>query len=118
MKSRQRPRTRRLRPAKDARGNNQWQKQTFKDVIVGKDGADVEHGPISENTNLLSISTVENWPSISFTDKFRAYLRKPWEDSLIVKLLGKTISHRILYERLHRLWNPKGEFGLVEVSFS
>ncbi|OMO49887.1 Endonuclease/exonuclease/phosphatase [Corchorus capsularis] len=41
--------------------------------------------------------------------------RRQWEDCLIVKLLGRTISYTVLADRLEKLWKPKGDWELIDL---
>ncbi|GLT87024.1 hypothetical protein SLE2022_051280 [Rubroshorea leprosula] len=39
----------------------------------------------------------------------------PWKNSLIIKLLGKSISYNLLCARLSREWGLEGEFNIIDI---
>lgn len=44
------------------------------------------------------------WTSISKEDKARIYLS--WTHSIIIKVVGKKVSHQYLKKKLTKLWKP------------
>ncbi|KAL4272858.1 hypothetical protein GQ457_13G019130 [Hibiscus cannabinus] len=52
---------------------------------------------------------------ICFSDRVHEEIDKSMERSLIVRLLGKTIGYRMLWNRIHALWSPKGDIHLVDL---
>ncbi|KAI7980202.1 hypothetical protein LOK49_Contig180G00010 [Camellia lanceoleosa] len=55
------------------------------------------------------------FPKISLPKKLLEKIRKPWESSLIVKLLGKNIDYKILCTRVRNIWGLQGEFNAIEL---
>ncbi|KAJ4829194.1 hypothetical protein Tsubulata_004822 [Turnera subulata] len=56
-----------------------------------------------------------NLPSLDLSIAFQKRLEKRWEQSVIVKLLGKNISYRVLTARLKSLWQPSAPFKLIDL---
>lgn len=54
-------------------------------------------------------------PSISFSQKVHAQLVKPWQDAVIIKLLGRMIGYRALYNRLTSLWSMTQGFTVINL---
>ena len=40
-------------------------------------------------------------------------IRKPWRQTLIIKLLGRSIGYKTLFQRITSLWKPKAVINLV-----
>ncbi|KAJ4836332.1 hypothetical protein Tsubulata_007292 [Turnera subulata] len=59
------------------------------DIIIGSDG---------------------DIPTLDLSMAFQKRLEQKWEQAVIVKLLGRNISYRVLTARLKSLWQPKGLF--------
>ncbi|KAI9122557.1 hypothetical protein K1719_006397 [Acacia pycnantha] len=57
-------------------------------------------------------------PAISFSDAIRATLSKGMERTLIIKLLGRSITFYELRARTQALWQLKGSFQLVDMEGS
>lgn len=41
-------------------------------------------------------------------------MRKPWKQSLIIKLVGKRVGYQVLLQRIHVMWQPKHHFSLID----
>lgn len=54
-------------------------------------------------------------PQLEINDDLFAKLCEPWSDALFIKLLGKNVGYRVMYERLQRLWKPQGGFDILDV---
>ena len=48
-------------------------------------------------------------PAIVFSDRAHRLMAESMKNSVVVKLLGKSIGYRALSTRIHALWNPLGE---------
>lgn len=76
-----------------------------------------EHIDLIKN-NLFSIKFKNNnrlRPQCFIEDSVLSEWRKPWEDSVIVKLLGKTLGFFTMRDRLQVLWKPSGDIDLVDI---
>lgn len=54
---------------------------------------------------------------ITLTDEGKARIQRPWSYSVIIKLLGKKMSHDYLKRRLIALWKPTEEIVLIDLGF-
>ncbi|KAI7980939.1 hypothetical protein LOK49_Contig90G00002 [Camellia lanceoleosa] len=54
-------------------------------------------------------------PTISLTKKLLENIRKPWENALIIRLLGKNIGYRMLCSRVKNIWGLQGEFNAIDL---
>lgn len=92
---------------------------SFKDTLLGKQtvGSSTTY-PEEEEI----ISDVEQYgeddeddgcPVIRLSREDKIRLRKPWRQTLIVKVLGRTIGYTYLLRRIRALWKPKAPIELV-----
>ncbi|XP_057452053.1 uncharacterized protein LOC130743847 [Lotus japonicus] len=56
-------------------------------------------------------------PVIKLSNEKRRELRRPWRNSLIVKLLGKRIGLNLLKDRLGKLWQLSGEIDVIDLDY-
>ena len=54
-------------------------------------------------------------PSISFSDRIHKKLCEPWKNSVIVKLLGRTIGYRTLCMRLNVMWKTTMTYSVIDL---
>ena len=54
-------------------------------------------------------------PVISLPPKLVKKLHRQWKNSLIVKLLGRTIGYKMLKQRVQILWGLQGDFDLIDL---
>ncbi|KAL4319850.1 hypothetical protein GQ457_18G018210 [Hibiscus cannabinus] len=54
-------------------------------------------------------------PVINFSERVHSSIDKKLENSVIVRLLGKSIGYRALLNRIEALWKPKGEIKLIDL---
>lgn len=52
-------------------------------------------------------------PSIAFSQKVHEQLIKPWQATVLVKLLGRMIDYEALVSRLDALWPNIGGFSVI-----
>ncbi|KAJ4826292.1 hypothetical protein Tsubulata_042945 [Turnera subulata] len=57
----------------------------------------------------------ENGVAVKLFDAFKTRLNKPWENAVIVKLLGKSIGYRTLLLKIQTLWKPSSPFRIVDL---
>lgn len=99
-------------------GNMEAEKQSFRDKVRGRaktyDQKDL-FGPLNENDGLIQISTKDSWPSIRTSPQLKAYLNNRCRNCLIVKLLGRNIGYKVLYDKIMKLWNLMGDLELIEI---
>ncbi|XP_057443947.1 uncharacterized protein LOC130736117 [Lotus japonicus] len=94
-------------------------KATFKEKVLGAQTAGFK-----EVRNLVKDGFMKReqvwgsrlFPHFDFIDD-ADYMKicKPFEQCLVIKLLGKRIGYNILYEKLRALWKPAGGFELKDI---
>ncbi|XP_019168342.1 PREDICTED: uncharacterized protein LOC109164046 [Ipomoea nil] len=52
-------------------------------------------------------------PTIKVTEEEKIRLRKPWQRTLIIRVLGRTVGFMYLHKRLHAMWRPEGQMELI-----
>ncbi|KAL9419379.1 hypothetical protein AB3S75_037193 [Citrus x aurantiifolia] len=57
----------------------------------------------------------ESMPSITFSPKVHEQLIKPWQNTVVVKLLGRRIGYRALCNRLESLWSMTPGFNIIDL---
>ena len=57
----------------------------------------------------------DSMPSITFSPKVHEQLIKPWQNTVVVKLLGRRIGYRALCNRLESLWNLTPGFNIIDL---
>ena len=93
---------------------------TFKDKLVGSKGLSaLQKSPFDSDIDLLdqdiSIGREDDMPTICFSNRVKSILASKMENSVIVKLLGKSIGYKTLHSRLISLWKPTSEFQIVDL---
>ncbi|CAN1145778.1 hypothetical protein LINPERHAP2_LOCUS14877 [Linum perenne] len=69
--------------------------------------------PVGENDIILSASN--GIKSLNLSSDFKAKLCKPWSNSVIVRLLGKSVGYSYLCHRLKAIWKPVGNLHIVDL---
>lgn len=54
-----------------------------------------------------------NCPRIPVTKAEKERLRRPWRQSLILRVLGRKVSYSYLLQRLKTMWKPEANFDLI-----
>ncbi|KAH9769017.1 DUF4283 domain-containing protein [Citrus sinensis] len=54
-------------------------------------------------------------PSIAFSARIHEKLSEPWKNSVVVKLLGRTIGYRTLCTRLNVMWKTTMSFSVIDL---
>lgn len=54
-------------------------------------------------------------PVIKLTREEKRRMRKRWENTLIVKVLGKVVGYNYMLRRLRTIWNPKSGMDLIAI---
>ncbi|XP_031116887.1 uncharacterized protein LOC116020559 [Ipomoea triloba] len=54
-------------------------------------------------------------PVIKLTKEEKRRMRKRWENTLIIKVLGKTVGYNYMLRRLRTIWNPKSGMDLIAI---
>ena len=54
-------------------------------------------------------------PTIQFSKRIHDKLTKPWQNSVVVKLLGRNIGYKVLCNRLKVMWHMIQDFSLIDL---
>ncbi|KAL7264574.1 hypothetical protein ACSBR1_002517 [Camellia fascicularis] len=54
-------------------------------------------------------------PKVSLSRKLLEKIKKPWKNTLIIRLLGKSIGYKMLCSRVKNLWGLLGEFNAIDL---
>ncbi|KAL7163813.1 hypothetical protein ACSBR2_039852 [Camellia fascicularis] len=75
------------------------------EILSSDEEDDDQEGPSS-----IVHSTSEHMglPRVTLPKKLLQKIRKPWENALIIRLLGKTIGYRMLCTRVKNIWGLQG----------
>lgn len=92
---------------------------SFRDKVMGNTPAP----PVREKSDLIEknlVSIVHEHgnrllPKVYLNQEVFNDLCAPWRDSLVVKLLGKTVGYNMMKEKLKRVWKPAGCFDILDV---
>ncbi|KAJ4840413.1 hypothetical protein Tsubulata_009248 [Turnera subulata] len=54
-------------------------------------------------------------PSFQFSDRFKSHIACPWVCSVIVRVLGRKFSYRVICSKIAYLWKPQGGFQVIDL---
>ena len=54
-------------------------------------------------------------PTIKFSKQIQDKLIKPWQNSVVVKLLGRNIGYKVLCNRLKVMWHQIHDFSVIDL---
>ena len=54
-------------------------------------------------------------PFIAFSSRVHERLVEPWENSVVVKILGRNLGYRVLSSRLNRIWSSTIGFEIIDL---
>ncbi|CAN1170989.1 hypothetical protein LINPERHAP2_LOCUS29303 [Linum perenne] len=69
--------------------------------------------PVGEKDILPAVR--DGIKSLNLSDEFKDKLCKPWSNTVVVRLLGKSIGYSYLCHRLHAIWKPFGNLHIVDL---
>ncbi|OMO65780.1 reverse transcriptase [Corchorus capsularis] len=55
------------------------------------------------------------WPQLKVSKEEHESLCQPWKQTLIVKVLGKSVGYNFLLNRLRQIWNLQQDFSLMDL---
>lgn len=92
---------------------------SFRDKVMGSSQAP----PAREKIDLIKEKLVtivhehgnRLLPKVTLDKSVFKELCSPWKDSLVIKLLGKSISYNMMKEKLNKVWKPAGGFDILDV---
>lgn len=96
---------------------NQKGKLSFKNILTGirdDEKIDLEEEMASDDEEEdEDMENDKECPLIRLTKEEKARLRRPWRQSLIIKVMGKKVGYTYLLRRLNTIWNPKSRMELI-----
>ncbi|KAL4283171.1 hypothetical protein GQ457_16G011860 [Hibiscus cannabinus] len=95
-------------------------KPSFRDTLVGKSGLQQSERKINEldvvvNDEDVLVGGDAILPEISFSAQVHDAIDEELSNSVIIRLLGKSIGYRALLNRIQALWSPIGELQLIDL---
>ncbi|KAL4341700.1 hypothetical protein GQ457_08G018670 [Hibiscus cannabinus] len=95
-------------------------KVSFRDMLVGENHIESEKKSLDDLDVVVTEGDVRLMndgpiPEIMFSDQVHDAIDKKLANSVIIRLLGKSIGYRALLNRIHSLWNLSGEFCLIDL---
>ncbi|KAL4279462.1 hypothetical protein GQ457_03G024230 [Hibiscus cannabinus] len=95
-------------------------KPSFRDTLVGKTGLQQSERKINELDVVVTDEDVlfggdAILPEISFSARVHDAIDEKLSNSVIIRLLGKSIGYRALLNRIQALWNLAGELQLIDL---
>ncbi|KAJ4848185.1 hypothetical protein Tsubulata_002980 [Turnera subulata] len=94
---------------------------SYKDMLAAGKGADDQPEPWVEDEEPtvedgdIVIRGGDGGPIMELSEAFKSWLRKPWENAVVVKLIGKSIGFRVLKSKIQTLWKPKSPFRRIDL---
>ena len=57
----------------------------------------------------------DDCPLIKLSAEEKKRIRKPWQQTLIIKLMGRKVGYMFLIQRLKNMWKLRGDFTLTDL---
>ncbi|CAN1848774.1 hypothetical protein LINPERHAP1_LOCUS39061 [Linum perenne] len=90
---------------------------TYKSALSGKDSPSGNPGKkwiaVGEHDIVTSIDN--GIRSLQVSDSLKSKLCKPWTNTVVIRLLGKSIGYSYLCHRLNAMWRPVGSMHVVDI---
>lgn len=86
------------------------EQRAMKEELMGKD-EDMEF----DIGDVIVVEKEGVLPSISFSWKILSQLVKPWQSTVVVKLLGRNIVYKVLCSCLEALWGMSNGFSVIDL---
>lgn len=74
-------------------------------------------GDISDD-DIIEESNNPTWFGMRMTCEEKIEVRIPWCNSLIIKLVGRSIRYHYLWHRIQAMWRTQGEPFLIDLGFT
>ncbi|KAK4433018.1 hypothetical protein Salat_1064000 [Sesamum alatum] len=71
-----------------------------------------------ESVEIVSPTHDYPYPKIALAEEYVKVIRTPWQETLILKLEGRTINYNILSAKINTMWHLSGDFELMDLGFS
>lgn len=85
-----------------------------RNVGIDVTGLEDKHEDLNDEED-VTIAREERGPCIQFSDRAMSRLCKPWQNALIIKLLGRSHTYNYLQARLQQKWSLKGGWNLIDL---
>ncbi|KAJ8766593.1 hypothetical protein K2173_023840 [Erythroxylum novogranatense] len=97
---------------------------SYQDKLLGK-LAQVKDSPKVAPVDLLASKVMTMsfrnddvlCPEFTIDTQYKQNLMSPWQQALVVKVLGRSVGYRVLYTRLYQMWKPKGELDILDLGY-
>ncbi|KAL4304528.1 hypothetical protein GQ457_10G007360 [Hibiscus cannabinus] len=104
----------------NSHSGGQEQGLSFRDTLLGGIGridsdALVEDLDVEVREEYVIIRREGDLPEIRFSDRVHAAIDEKLAKSVVIRLLGKHIGYRALWNRIMALWQPKGAINLIDL---
>ncbi|KAL4272914.1 hypothetical protein GQ457_13G010250 [Hibiscus cannabinus] len=93
---------------------------SFKDKLIGinnseNGGSAIKELDVEVKEEDVRFGGGSELPEIWFSDRVHEAIDAKLAKSMIVRLLGRPIGYRALWNRIHALWSPVGEISLIDL---
>ncbi|CAL1397875.1 unnamed protein product [Linum trigynum] len=90
----------------------------FKSALTGRDqgSPDTTNQWLFVGEQDLIPGTFGGEPSLQISDKFREKLCIPWKKTLVIRLLGRSISYAYLCSQIRWKWRPTGHLDIMDLN--
>ena len=106
-------------PSDDGGGGGPPNQKSFRDLVVSQRQLLSPHPNVDLIQQKLARIKYEGGnpmkPMVFIDDSIYEGLCAPWEDTLPIKLLGKTVGYHFLKEKLVRLWKLSSYFDIFDI---
>lgn len=107
-------------PEEQGRGGLQTpegQAMSFRAILTGRSekGSKGEDNEVSDDDEAEQEDGESDCPVIKLTKEEKLRMRKPWRNTLIIKVLGRSVGYNYLLRRLRTMWKPKAQMDLVAI---
>lgn len=99
------------------------QRRSYKETLFGrKDNKEDEESDRAEREKEVSDDEGSDdegdgdCPNIRFTKEEKAEMRKPWNQTLIIKVMGRKVGYNYLLNRIKSLWRPQAPMELMAIN--
>lgn len=90
--------------------------RTFLDILTAnKIHKQIDDEEASNDDEGLQEDEDPNFLIVRLTRKEKTRLRRPWRQTLIVKVWGRSVSYNYLLRRLRTIWHPKAGMELIAI---
>ncbi|XP_008232499.1 PREDICTED: uncharacterized protein LOC103331632 [Prunus mume] len=86
----------------------------IKNVGIDVNSLDAEYAELNDKDDVV-LSRGDRGPSIQFSERAMNRLCKPWQNALIIKLVGRLHTYNYLHDRLQQKWSLNGGWKLVDL---